>query len=267
LKEEKKDTGARVEIMVKTALMTALVCVVTIMIPIPIPFTNGYIHPGDSMIFLGVLLLGWKNGAIAAGLGSAVADFVLGYVYYAPFTFVIKGGMALIMGLILAKCISGKALAAGVAGIATAWVAFNLIVRLFISSRIASGKTELINMAIDSESISDPSQFTGFINGFQSRIMIAAILIPVLLIVIALIMRKNTKFRVSLHQIVAMTGAGIFMVFGYYIAGGLLMGGNATAFAISAFSMPANIVQFTFGFIVASLLSAALRRTPLKFVY
>ncbi|WP_250160173.1 ECF transporter S component [Caloranaerobacter azorensis] len=77
-------------------LMIALVFVATAIIPqIPIPFTEGYIHAGDSMIFVAAILLGWKYGAIAGGLGSSLADLYLGYTHWVVPTLIIKGIMGL----------------------------------------------------------------------------------------------------------------------------------------------------------------------------
>ena len=75
--------------LVLTALMVCLVLLATYIIKIPSPFTQGYVHLGDTMIFLSVLLLGKKGGAAAAGLGSALADLLGGYAAYAPWTFLI----------------------------------------------------------------------------------------------------------------------------------------------------------------------------------
>ena len=84
-----------------TALMTCLVLVATMSIRIPSPFTQGYVHLGDSMIFLSVLLLGRNGGTVAAGLGSGLADLLGGYGMYAPWTLLIKGLMAFIMGVFI----------------------------------------------------------------------------------------------------------------------------------------------------------------------
>ena len=84
--------------MVLTSLMVCLVLLATYIIKIPSPFTQGYVHLGDTMIFLSVLLLGKKGGAVAAGLGSGLADLLGGYAAYAPWTFIIKAVMAFIMG-------------------------------------------------------------------------------------------------------------------------------------------------------------------------
>lgn len=89
--------------IIMTGLMIALIVTATILIIIPIPFSNGYIHFGDAMIFLSVLILGWRYGAIAAGLGSALADILIGFAVWAPWTLVIKGLMGVVMGLFILK--------------------------------------------------------------------------------------------------------------------------------------------------------------------
>ena len=94
--------------IVMTALMMGVVMVSILFIRIPIPFTQGYVHLGDAMIFLGVLVLGWKYGAIAAALGGALGDILGGFPLWAPWTFAIKGVMAIIMGLFIAAMLKKK---------------------------------------------------------------------------------------------------------------------------------------------------------------
>ena len=81
--------------IVISALMTALVCVATMIIKIPSPL-KGYLNFGDGIVLLAGWMLPCGYGFLAAGLGSALADFFSGYVAYAPVTFIIKGTMALI---------------------------------------------------------------------------------------------------------------------------------------------------------------------------
>ena len=90
--------------IITAALLAALTTVATMIIKIPTP-TQGYIHLGDTMIFLSVLVLGKKGGAAAAGLGSALADLLGGYAAYAIWTFMIKGLMAFIMGAFIERAI------------------------------------------------------------------------------------------------------------------------------------------------------------------
>lgn len=81
--------------------MVALIFVLTFAIKVPVPFTRGYIHLGDSMIFIAAILFGWRVGALAGGLGSALADVVGGYAFWAIPTFIIKGIMGgALVGLI-----------------------------------------------------------------------------------------------------------------------------------------------------------------------
>ena len=77
-----------------SALLAAIICVATFVVKIPSPATNGYFNLGDCFVLLSGFILGPVYGALAAGLGSALADILSGYMQYAPATFVIKALMA-----------------------------------------------------------------------------------------------------------------------------------------------------------------------------
>ncbi len=81
--------------IVTAALMAALTCVATMIIKIPSPL-KGYLNLGDCIVLAAGWMLPPAYGFLAAGLGSALADIVAGYVIYAPATFIIKGLMALV---------------------------------------------------------------------------------------------------------------------------------------------------------------------------
>jgi len=85
--------------LVLTALFAALTCVATMIIRIPTPGTGGYVHPGDALIILSGIILGPLYGFLAAGLGSCLSDFLGGYFFYVPATFLIKGLVALLTAL------------------------------------------------------------------------------------------------------------------------------------------------------------------------
>ncbi len=87
-------------LLVGTAVFAALVCAATMVITIPVPVTGGYIHPGDGIALLAGWMLGPFWGFAAAGIGSAMADLLLGYVVYVPGTLIIKGLIGLLAGLI-----------------------------------------------------------------------------------------------------------------------------------------------------------------------
>lgn len=86
--------------LVWAALFTALTTVATMVIRVPTPL-GGYANAGDALVILSAFLLGPAWGALAAGVGSALADIFSGYILYAPATLVIKALMALAAGVIL----------------------------------------------------------------------------------------------------------------------------------------------------------------------
>src|SRR6056297_823212 len=92
----------KVKKLVYTALMAAIVAVVTMAVPLPTP-AGGIYNIGDSMVMLGAILLGPIPGALAGGIGSFLADMILGYTQWAPWTLVIKALEGLIVALIVHK--------------------------------------------------------------------------------------------------------------------------------------------------------------------
>ena len=101
------DTGSKVYPIVMPAMMMCIIMVSIVLFRVPIPFTQGYVNLSDAMIFLAVIMLGYKYGAIAAALGSMLGDLMAGFAMWAPWTFFIKGGMALIFGLIIQSTLMG----------------------------------------------------------------------------------------------------------------------------------------------------------------
>ncbi len=87
--------------IVMTAMMMCIIMVSILLLRIPIPFTQGYVNLSDAMIFMAVIILGWKYGAVAAGLGSLLGDLLSGFAMWAPWSLVIKAVMAIIFGLII----------------------------------------------------------------------------------------------------------------------------------------------------------------------
>ena len=74
-----------------SVVLAAAVTVSTMIIQIQIPATLGYLNFGDVMVFVSGLMFGGLIGGFAGGVGSAVADVMLGYPHYALYTLVIKG--------------------------------------------------------------------------------------------------------------------------------------------------------------------------------
>jgi uncharacterized membrane protein len=84
------------------AVMAALVAIGTLVVQIPNAM-GGYFNVGDVMIFVSSLTFNPLVGGVAGGLGSAIADMLLGYAFFAPFTLVIKGLEGSIAGFVRNK--------------------------------------------------------------------------------------------------------------------------------------------------------------------
>jgi len=117
MKRAQKNTEANVRLLAMTALFIALSYVATSLLVIPTP-GGGYLNPGDIVVLLGAFLLGPIYGAIAGGVGPALADLLAGYGVYVPATLVIKALMGVTAALLYR--LLGKKTAGVVAGGAAA---------------------------------------------------------------------------------------------------------------------------------------------------
>ncbi|MTD38756.1 hypothetical protein GIX45_08950 [Erwinia sp. CPCC 100877] len=95
--------------IVLIALFAALTMLAT-MIKIPMP--GAFVHLGNSVSLLAVLLIGYKRGALAGGLGFAIFDTLNGYVLEAPYFFVepfiVGGAAALVINFFHGKIDSAR---------------------------------------------------------------------------------------------------------------------------------------------------------------
>lgn len=118
--------------MIITALLIALVTVTTMVVNIPMPAVKGYVNIGDTVVLLAGLIFGPAVGATAGAIGSSLADLLLGYTLWAPWTFVIKGLEGLFAGWLVARMRKSTTGAAVSASFAAAVMVFGY----FIASAI-----------------------------------------------------------------------------------------------------------------------------------
>lgn len=95
----KQDSKSTLRQIVLAALFAALTTVLTYYVKIPT--YNGYMHIGDSMIYLCASILPTPIAAVSAGIGAALSDALGGYTMYIIPTFIIKA--------ILVLCFTNKA--------------------------------------------------------------------------------------------------------------------------------------------------------------
>lgn len=100
-----------------TAVMTAIVFVLTRVVQVPTPVV-GYIHLGDVGVFFSAFAFGSWVGAVAGGLGTALADLTSPYAQWAIFSLLIHGAQGWVVGWLSARwsSIAGLVLAAVVGG-------------------------------------------------------------------------------------------------------------------------------------------------------
>lgn len=103
---EKRNSVLKTKDLVLTSLMIALVFLAGSVIRIPT--FGGFVHLGDCMVFMSVIVLGKKKGALASALGMCLVDIFAAYYIWAPFTFIIKGIMAFIVGAIIERINKGE---------------------------------------------------------------------------------------------------------------------------------------------------------------
>jgi uncharacterized membrane protein len=80
-----------------TAVMTAIVFVLTRMVQIPTP-AKGSIHLGDAGVFFSAFAFGPWVGAVAGGLGTGLSDATSGFPQWAVFSLLIHGLEGWIVG-------------------------------------------------------------------------------------------------------------------------------------------------------------------------
>jgi uncharacterized membrane protein len=77
-------------LLAATAIMTAVVFVLTRVIQVPTPVV-GYIHLGEVGIFFSALAFGPLVGAVAGGVGTALADLTSPYAQWAIYSLIVHG--------------------------------------------------------------------------------------------------------------------------------------------------------------------------------
>jgi len=246
-----------------TALMTALVFVLTFSIKIPVPYTSGYIHLGDSMIYLSSIILGPIWGAFASGVGSMLADIAGGYVHYALPTLIIKALMAFVMGVVL-NSENRRSFVASLATTLTIWAGLSAGTYFYIKRQIqVFGTDNIINMVVGSDADPDTIAETKKLIGKLPFYFTAGIAVLIVIFAIAawLISKHQGKKVLAVNSVIAMSAAGTCMVMGYFIVESFMYSPIA-----ATFSIPPNMIQFFGGLIVAVLLAPAFIRIKENFV-
>ncbi|MDN5342993.1 ECF transporter S component [Oceanotoga sp. DSM 15011] len=244
-----------------TSMMLALVFISTLLIKIPVPITNGYIHLGDSMIFIASIIFGWKTGMISGGLGASMADLIGGYAFWALPTLIIKSIMAGIIGLFTKKKSKNIAFIMTILGIII-WILFSSIIYISLNNLKIDIKNDLnySQKIINETGLDNIKNLDSTIKKIQNILLYISIIIPILSFILISIFRKRDKDLFNLNTFLGIIISGLWMVMSYYISGIFIYGNSI----IPIFEIPWNITQFIGSAIIAILIVFSLNKLNLK---
>ncbi|MGF3182668.1 ECF transporter S component [Facklamia sp. P12934] len=159
-----------VQIGIYAALIIA--AITFIRVPMPSAISNSFVHPGNALVILAVLLMGFKRGTAAALIGLFLFDSLNGYFYVVHFTLLENLLVLIMVSFIYKKFFHKKDSMSHIVtlGIVGALTKIVLIFGKHIINQMILGATSsaAIAMAI---SAMPASLFTG---------LVTAILVPVL---------------------------------------------------------------------------------------
>ncbi|TCK90533.1 ECF-type riboflavin transporter S component [Natranaerovirga hydrolytica] len=234
-----------------TGLMTALVFIATRLITIPIP--RGYIHLGDAMIFLTALMLKWKYGAFASGVGSALADLLSPYAIWTLPTLIVKSIMCIIVAFTLQS--DKKRFTAISIAFCAIWGSLLIGFRYVIGIQVPKDPSTYID-AVGYRGIENTEELLAFTNTLQNMLVLIAIAFVLAILIIVFRLKKSQGSFEVLKQFVGFSFAGMWMVIGYYITEIILYGHYITPI----FSVPFNVIQFLIGILIAQTIFISLKQ-------
>ena len=153
--EKTNRTGARQGAL--GGLLAACVTAATLL-SIPLPGFRLYFNMGEGIIYTIALTRGPFYAAAAGGIGASLADLMLGYPLWAPFTFVIKGLEGFLVGSLrknrlLALAVGMSVMIAGyttLAGLLYGWKAAPVeFMTDVLQTGIGAGVALLLTKALD----------------------------------------------------------------------------------------------------------------------
>lgn len=250
----------KIKTIIYAGLMISLVFISTFGIRIPIPFTQGYIHLGDSMIFISAILFGWKIGGLAGGFGSALADLLGGYAIWAFPTLLIKFVMGAIVGFITNDAVKKNRKTARfiITSIAIfVWIIFAISIISVLGNISANIHTsDSASFLINELDIENTNQLRNMIRNVQITTSISIFIILISAFLASKYLKKKDPNLFNISNILGMTIAGLWMIVGYFITEGIIYG----SFIVPIFGIPWNILQFVLGMIISFLVILGLKK-------
>jgi len=214
-------------------MFIALVCVVTISFTLSVPVTGGYFNLGEAIIYIAALTFGPMVGALAGGVGAAIADIIVAPVF-APGTLIIKGVEGAIVGFLGKKLV--KQTSKSNWRIYTALLGIAVGVLLATTGAVYYSGSVTLYMGIPpppepTVTVFVPAEFWYLLGSVTALLIIFA----------------SFKIEPQLGWTIFSTIiGGLAMVIGYFLYEQIVLGKTAAIFEI-----PVNIGQMLIGLIIA----------------
>ncbi|MHA1304623.1 MAG: ECF transporter S component [Candidatus Heimdallarchaeaceae archaeon] len=210
-----------------TATFTTLVFLATSLFYLALT-SNGFFNLGEAFIYVAAMIGGPFVGAVAGGVGAALADIVLGYAIFAPATFVLKAAEGFVAGLLF-HLSSRVRKEFRIVFVSIMNVVMLTLSALLFDNTIGGGFTLF---GIEGKEVY--FEFPGYV------ILIITILLCTLLWVTTIFLGEKGQMTLSC------VSAGIIIVVGYFFYEWMLFGLGAATVEI-----PFNIGQVLFGTAIA----------------
>ena len=224
-------------------VFAAMVCVVTLSFTLNVPVTGGYFNLGETVIYVAALVFGPFVGALAGGVGAAIADIVVAPPF-ALGTLIIKSIEGALVGFL------GKKLTRQTSK--STWRIYTTLLGIVIGLLLAATGAVYYSGNVDlyigippppapSVTVFVPAEFWYIIGGVTTLLIIFASL------------RVEPELGWTIFSTII---GGLAMVIGYFLYEQIVLGKIG-----AVFEMPVNIGQMLIGLIVAIPIVRFVRRS------
>lgn len=242
--DARRETAKRTVQLAIAAVFAAIVCVVTLILYVNIPATNGYFNVGETMIYVAALVFGPLVGAFAGGVGAAISDMLVAPMY-APGTLLVKSCEGAIVGFLNRK-IPGR-------NAPNRWRIYTVLLGVLVGillATIGSIYLQSVDIYLGYPSPANPT-FSLQISVFEWYFFGGVLALAIALMGFKL---EPDSGRAVLSILVG----GMEMVLGYFLYEQIVLGKTAAVVEIAA-----NILQMLVGLAVAIPIARTItRRVP-----
>jgi uncharacterized membrane protein len=214
-------------------VFAAMACVVTLAFTLSVPVTGGYFNLGETVIYVAALVFGPFVGAIAGGVGAAIADVIVAPPF-ALGTLVIKSIEGALVGF-LGKKLTRQTLK-------STWKIYTTLLGIVIGILLAATGAVYYSGNVDLY-IGIPPPQTPSVTFFVPAEFWYIIGSVAALLIISVSLRVEPELGWTILSTII---GGLAMVVGYFLYEQIVLGKIG-----AVFEMPINIGQMLIGLIVA----------------